>query len=279
MTHRRAVWILLGCTFIWGASFVLNKMALAYTTPLLFMSLRFGCAALLLSGVYRSTTRNDWVVGLSLGSLFAAQLALFYIGLARIDPGRSAFLFGVQTPLVPILVLAAHRRAPTARDIVTVTAAMLGAWWLTRPAGGTAGFGLGDLATLGSGTLAAFYVVLASHVGPRHDPMRLLAVQLVAIAGLAALATVAFEHPRIELNLTTLTLTPFLALASVASFGGQLMGQRLVRATEAALIFALEPVVAAGVSILAFGERFTPEQWLGGAVILAASVAAQAKKR
>lgn len=279
MSHRRAVAILLGCTFIWGASFVLNKMVLAYTTPLLFMSLRFGCAIVLVSGVYRSTTRRDWVVGLSLGALFGLQLALFFVGLATITPGRSAFLFSVQTPLVPILVLAAHRRAPTARNVVTITAAMIGAWWLTRPAGGAVGFGIGDLATLGSGALAAGYILLASHLGPRHDPLRLLAVQFVAIAGLAALATLLFEHPRIELNLTTMTLTPFLALSSVASFGGQLTGQRLVRATEAALIFALEPVVAAGVSILAFGERFTPGQWLGGTVILAASVAAHVKRR
>ena len=41
------------------------------------------------------------------------------------------------------------------------------------------------------------------------------------------------------------TLIPFLALGSIASFGGQLVGQRLVRPTEAALIYALEPLVAA----------------------------------
>ena len=36
MTHRRAVLILLGCTFVWGASFTLNKMVLDEASPLLF---------------------------------------------------------------------------------------------------------------------------------------------------------------------------------------------------------------------------------------------------
>lgn len=279
MTHRRAVWILLGCTFVWGASFTLNKMVLGHTSPLLFMAIRFSCAILLLGGVYRSTTRDDWRVGLPLGALFALQLGLFVFGLARIEPGRSAFLFSFQTPLVPVLVLAAHRRAPTWRDVVAVTAAMIGAWWLTRPGGGAAGFGIGDLATIGSAGFAALYVVLASHVGPRHDPIRLLAVQFVSMAVLAGAAALVLEHPRITLNVTTTTLIPFLALSSIASFGGQLVGQRLVRPTEAALIYSLEPLVAAGISILTLGEQFTSGQWLGAGAILGASVLAQTGKR
>jgi drug/metabolite transporter (DMT)-like permease len=50
------------------------------------------------------------------------------------------------------------------------------------------------------------------------------------------------------------------------------VGQRLIRPTEAALIYALEPVVAAGTSFVSFGERMTGPQWLGGAAIVAAAI-------
>ena len=95
---------------------------------------------------------------------------------------------------------------------------------------------------------------------------------MTLFAGAGALT---IEHPRLAITPTTLTLIPFLALSSIATFGGQLLGQRLVRPTEAALVFALEPLVAALVSYLSIGERLSPTQWLGGCTILVASFLAQ----
>lgn len=278
MTHRRAVWMLLGCTFIWGASFTLNKLVLGSATPLAFMAVRFAGSALLLAPVYRTTTREDWRAGLALGTLFAAQLALFVVGLAAIDPGRSAFLFSFQTPLVPVLMLALHRRWPGGRDFVAVGLATLGGWWLTRPSGVAPGFGTGDLATIGSAACAALYVVLVGSVGRRHEPMRLMAVQFVAMSLLAGLLAAVFEQPRIDVNVTTMTLIPFLALAGVATFVGQLAGQRAISPTEAALLYALEPLVAAAVSFVTLGEKLSAGQWAGGGLILAGSVVAQVRR-
>lgn len=277
MTHRRAVLILLGCTFVWGASFALNKMVLAQVTPLLFMALRFSCAAALVAPVYRRVERHDWRAGLPLGTLFTLQLALFAIGLARISAARSAFLFSFQTPLVPILALAAQRHRPTPRILAAAALASAGTWWLTRPADGVGGLGIGDIATLGSAVGAALYVVLAGHLSPRHEPIRLLAVQFVAMALWSGLGAVLIERPRFGWTPVTITLIPFLALTSVATFGGQLVGQRLVKPTEAAVIYALEPLVAAAVSYLTLGETLTAAQWLGGGLILAGSLLAYAR--
>ena len=278
MTHRRAVWVLLGCTFIWGASFTLNKMVLGSATPLAFMAVRFAGSALLLAPVYRTTSREDWRTGLRLGTLFAVQLALFVVGLAAIDPARSAFLFSFQTPLVAVLMLALHRQWPAGRDFLGVGFATLGGWWLTRPSGAGAGFGAGDLATIGSAACAALYVVLVGSVGRRHEPMRLMAVQFLVMSLMAGVLAVVVERPRIDLNVTTIALIPFLALAGVATFVGQLAGQRAIRPTEAALLYALEPLVAAAVSFISLGERLSPGQWAGGGLILAGSFVAQLRR-
>jgi drug/metabolite transporter (DMT)-like permease len=279
MTHRRAVWILLGCTFVWGASFSLNKMVLAVVSPMVFLATRFSLGSLFLAPIYRRTTRADWRAGFPLGALFGLQLAFFVAGLATIPAARAAFLFSITTPLVPVLVLIVDRRPPSRRDLAAVTIAVAGSWFLTRPGDGTSGLSWGDLLMIVSAACGALYVVAASHLAPRHDPLNLLAVQFVAMVGVGAVLAPLVETPRLELGLTAAVLIPFLALSSIASFGGQLVGQRLIRPTEAALIYALEPVVAAGVSYVSFGELMTAGQWLGGGLIVIAALLVGTEKR
>ena len=53
MTRRQAVgWLILVC-LIWGASFTVIKETLALISPLLFMGLKFGLAAMLVIGSFR----------------------------------------------------------------------------------------------------------------------------------------------------------------------------------------------------------------------------------
>src|SRR2546429_6568938 len=55
MTRRRADLTLLLATAMWGTSFVAVKTGLAYATPLAFLAVRFGIAALLLAPGTRFT--------------------------------------------------------------------------------------------------------------------------------------------------------------------------------------------------------------------------------
>jgi drug/metabolite transporter (DMT)-like permease len=270
VTHRRAVLILIACTAIWGASFTLNKMVLAAVSPLLMMGIRFTLAAAMLAPAFRDASRDDWKVGLGLGGLFAVQLALFITGLEHIPSNRAGFLFGVSTPLVPAIVLLVSRQRPSPRDLAAVALALLGTWWLTGPSA-AGGLGKGDLLMLGSAACGAGYVVAAGHWAPRHEPFPLLAVQVVVLAATGLGLALLIESPRLEPDPGILLLIAFLALSSVATFGGQLVGQRMVRPTEAALVYALEPVVAAAAGYVALGEALRSWQWLGAGLILIAA--------
>jgi drug/metabolite transporter (DMT)-like permease len=269
--HRRAVWILCGCAFLWGIAFPLNKMVLATISPMLFLSARFGLATLLLLPVLRQADRETWRAGLTLGVLFSVQLALFAAGLATIPPARSAFLFSVQTPLVPVVVLLMTRRSPPRRAVMGVAVAVFGSWLLTKPTGAVVGLTTGDLLTLASALLAALYVVAAGHVGRRHDPWRLLGVQFLVLTVFGLAVSPLVETARFAPTSTAAVLLPVLAVFSIMTFGGQLVGQRHVRATEAALIFAVEPVWAAAMSYLLYRETFGVTQWLGAALIVGAA--------
>jgi drug/metabolite transporter (DMT)-like permease len=207
-------------------------------------------------------------VGLRLGVLFGIQIALFMAGLATIPASRAAFLFSVQTPLVPLFVLIGDRQAPTGRDLMAVLIAVVGAWLLTKPGAGQGGVSRGDLFTVASAVAAALYVVAAGRWSPHHEPLQLLAVQMPVMALVGLVLGLALETPRFDPTPAALALIPFLALSSIATFGGQLLGQRLIRPTEAALIFAVEPIVAAAVGMFTLGERLGPAQWAGAALII-----------
>jgi len=273
MTHRRAVVILTACTFIWGASFAVNKMAYVFVSPLLLLGSRSTLASTLLSPAVRGMTRSDWQAGAALGLLFGIQLALFASGLDRIPSNRAAFLFSAATPLVPVVMLIVERRLPRGRDLLAVSLAVVGTWFLTQPGGAAAGLTLGDALMLAAAACGAVYVVWAGHMAPKHEPLRLLAAQMPVMALVGFALSFAVETPRWVVTPWSIFLVLFLSVSSIATFGGQLAGQRLVRPTEAAIIFALEPVCAAAAGYVSLGERLVGWQWLGAGLILAAMFA------
>ena len=148
---RRAEIILLGLTVAWGLTFPVIKGALADASPLAFVALRFGLAALvlapLLGGPLRLSGRRATAAGLLLGALFAAGFALQTMGLRTTTASKSAFLTSTNVLVVPLLSWLMERRRPPAAGILGSGLAAAGIALLT----GTENMrlGMGDLLTLG----------------------------------------------------------------------------------------------------------------------------------
>ena len=106
MTRRRADLTLLLATAMWGTSFVAVKTGLAYATPLAFLAVRFGIAALLLAPGTRFTPlprgRELWG-GLLLGALVAVGFVSVTFGLLVTTPSRSAFIVAISSVLAPVI--------------------------------------------------------------------------------------------------------------------------------------------------------------------------------
>src|SRR5579884_774394 len=115
MTKRQADLALLLATALWGTSFVAVKRALADATPLAFLALRFGIAALLLAPATRFRPlpgAREWRGGLLLGALVAAGFVTQTVGLVTTTPSRSAFIVAVSSILAPVIALALLGRRP-----------------------------------------------------------------------------------------------------------------------------------------------------------------------
>jgi drug/metabolite transporter (DMT)-like permease len=119
-------------------------------------------------------------------------------------------------------------------------------------------------------------VFLAGEYAPRLDVLPLTWVQLAVAAGLACLATLALEHPRLEQVGPILPAAAFTGIfATVVAFTIQLRAQRFTSATHTALIFSTEPVFGALFAYLLAGEVLAPAAIVGCGLILAGMLVAQ----
>jgi drug/metabolite transporter (DMT)-like permease len=270
MTRREAaLWLVLVC-LVWGVSFTVTKEVLGHISPLVYMGLRFGLGALILSGSFRGLTRGELVGGLLLGLLFWGGFAFQTSGLAETTPSRSAFITSLSTPLVPVVSFLVHRSVPPALTLAAVFLAAVGMYFLTLPDAAGAGLNRGDLLTLGCAVLFAGQIVAAGHFSRRVRPTRLLAVEMATAALLSFLLAPLLESPRVIPNATLGLGLLFLTVSGLWTFYMQLRAQQVLSPTYTALLFMLEPVFAALTSFLVLGERLSPVQWGGAALILGA---------
>jgi drug/metabolite transporter (DMT)-like permease len=271
VSRRRAVLALVLVCLVWGVSFTAIKQALAYTTPVTLLGLRFTIATLVVVGGLRGLTRAEAAGGLVLGGLFWAGFVLQTSGLQYTTPSRSAFLTILSTPLVPVLQFVLHRTVPRLPTLAAIGLAIVGTWLLTSPGGD--GLNRGDLLTIGCAVVFTGQIVAVGHYAARVPIARLLALELGVCAVLSLLTAPLLESPRVVWTPVVVGLLAFLALSGVWSFRMQLRAQQVLSPTHTALVFTLEPVFASVTSFLVLGERLGALQLAGAALILAAVAA------
>src|SRR3989475_6004473 len=149
MPPRRADLTLLLATAMWGTSFVAVKTGLAYATPLAFLAVRFGIAALLLAPGTRFTPLprgRELAGGLLLGALVAVGFVSVTFGLLVTTPARSAFIVAISSVLAPLIGFVVLGQRPGWLAAAALALAGVGMYFLTAPDAG--GLNRGDLLTL-----------------------------------------------------------------------------------------------------------------------------------
>ena len=104
-----AVAALVGATVVWGSTFVVTKHSLTDMAAALFLTWRFGLAALVLltaPGRVRALSAKEWRRGLLLGTLLGSGFLLQTVGLKDTPAGVSGFLTGTAVMLTPVVAAA-----------------------------------------------------------------------------------------------------------------------------------------------------------------------------
>jgi drug/metabolite transporter (DMT)-like permease len=253
------------------ASTLLVRFAIATAVFALLIAATGGVAAL------RRLPRRVVVAGLALGAAgYSLQSGLYFAAIGRLDVSLVSLVLYTYPAFVTLAAIALRRAEPSLRTSVALAMASFGVV-LVLLAAGTGAFDLtGALLALGASVTYTTYILVSDRVVGAVDPFALSALVL---AGATASFTVAgLVTGSLDLALggeAWLWLVLIALVSTVLPVSAFFAGLRRVGPSEAAILSTFEPPLTVALAFLALGERLTPAQLAGGALVLAAVVLLQ----
>lgn len=275
-----AVGAMVAATLLWGATFVVIRDSVRALDPRALVFARFSVAAVVLGGAAwlrgGRVTRAELAGGLLAGLFMAGGYAFQAIGLVTASAGSSAFLTCAGTLFAGFFAWPLLGQRPTAVLVGGIALALAGSALLSL--GAAWSLGAGELWTLLGAMSFALQICAISRVAASADPVRLAALQSLAVALALSPAAGTAARQFAALDGAGWARFGYLAVAgSVIAPLLQLLAQRAIPAGRIGLLFALEPVFALLFAVTLGAERFAARWWLGAALILAAVLAVEAR--
>jgi drug/metabolite transporter (DMT)-like permease len=263
-----------GC---WGLGFPLGKLALREIDPAHMVLLRFAAAALAASPFAfarpesRALFRSPAVI--AAGVLYGAAFLLQFEGLAGVSVTLAALLVGVMPAMIAVCARLMGEHV-TRTSWSGVAAATAGAVLIAgRPDG--AGSPIGVALSLVSLLVFMGWLIALKRAPAAPTPMALPAVTVV-IAALTILPLALVLHGAPTLSLSPIAWSGVLGqglLSTLLATAAWQYGSSRVGSAAAGVFINLEPLLGATLGVTLFGDRLTLALALGGALILAGSVA------
>lgn len=259
-------------TMIWGGSFLTVQYGLNFSSPILFVAFRFAAAAIavsLISWKYlHSFNLKEIFAGFCIGSVIAIGYGTQTIGLQTITSSESAFLTALYVPLVPIFMWLFLKKHPNIMTWLGVSCAFIGLVLLTGNGWNNIQLEFGQIITLLGAIAIALEIILIGYFAGQVNIRRVTVLQLVFASALCFLIAPFIgetQLPHFEWQLITVLIG--LGIASACIQLVMNWAQQYVDSSQAAIIYAGEPVWAALIGRLA-GERLPFMALIGGTLIV-----------
>ena len=276
-TRLKADLALLLVAFIWGPSFVAQRVAAASIGPFLFNGARFLLGAVVLLPAVRFRLRLDrkaWPWVAAAGLVMSLASVLQQAGMQWTTAGNAAFITGLYVVFVPLLLLMFWRQR--VRSAVWVAAFLATGGIFLLSSGGQLRLAPGDGLELAGATMWGLHIIIIDRAMRRMEALPFSIGQFLVAGALQLVLGLALEW-RTAPGLVTAWWT--VAWAGILSVGVgytlQVVGQQHAPPTDAALIVSLEAIFAALAGYLWLGEKLRHEQLLGAGLIMAAILLAQ----
>lgn len=266
---------LLLTTLIWGGTFAVVKTALNSASPMVFLSLRFSIAGLLIFPfIYpklKGLTKKNYSDGIILGFLFFAGFAAQTLGLKYTTATKSGFITGTFVVFTPIFQYIIEKKTPGKGNLIGVVLITFGLIFLSGKGetfaslfseiGGN--FNIGDFFTLICAVFYAVYLVYLDLVSKRNDYMPLVFFQ-ISFTAVASIVFAAFlwltglQQPQLSFTKDLIIAIVYTSLfATIITTTLQTKFQKYVTPAKAAILFSLEPIFAAIIAFFLLNERIS----------------------
>ncbi len=273
-----------GATVIWGSAFIAQSVGMDKIGPFTFQAVRcflavvflFPASALFSKGKPFWKSWADpalWRSGIICGLALFAASSLQQIGLVYTDAGKAGFLTAMYIVFVPFLGLFLGQK-PGRNALLSLIPAIVGLYLLSCTS--VSGINKGDVLLLLCAVAFSVQILLIDRHCAGLDGLKLNCIQALVAAVLSVPWALLTET--VDASLIASCWLP-LGYAGVLSMGVaytlQIVGQKRVAPSAAALLMSLESVFAALFGWLLLHETMTRAEVLGCVLVFAAVVISQ----
>lgn len=280
--------LLLAMIVIWGGSYAVVKAALGALSPFAIIALRFWIALLCLLPLLGRSARADLAGSRRHGLLAGFALVVGYllqtVGMNETSASTGGFLAGIIVLLVAVGGALWFRTPFGARAVVGLLAGLAGMVLLCWP-GEAAAAGAphdtvrGITLQIGASTSYALHILLLTRHGRAKPAFAYCTWQLATVAVAATIAAVIDGHFGAVAGATVAWTPALLAqigylgfLATALGIAVQSKVQHRIPSTQAALLFATQPLFAALIAWSCLGDHMAGLHLIGGVTIVAGVV-------
>ena len=275
---------LLGATVIWGSAFIAQSVGMDKIGPFTFQAVRCFLAVVFLFPVSALFSKGKpfwkswadpalWRSGVICGLALFAASSLQQIGLVYTDTGKAGFLTAMYIVFVPFLGLFVGQR-PGRNALLSLIPAIVGLYLLSCTS--VSGINKGDVLLLLCAVAFSVQILLIDRHCAGLDGLKLNCIQALVVAVLSvpwALLTETVDASRIASCWLPLGYAGILSMG--VAYTLQIVGQKRVAPSAAALLMSLESVFAALFGWLLLHETMTRAEELGCVLVFAAVVISQ----
>lgn len=273
MKQSHGILLLVTCAVIWGLAFVAQSVSSGQIRPWTFNTIRFAMGFLVLLPISRHhlKQKRTWIGGVLCGTVLCLASFLQQKGIETTVTGKAGFITSLYIVIVPFLSVATGKKV-TVKNWVCVALAMGGMYLLTGMQRG--GLSHGELFILASAFCYALHIMVIDHFKDA-DGIALSTVQFLTASVIGIPLTI-LEAPAWE---AIKSVAVPLVYAGVMSCGVaytlQILGQKYVEPAKAVLPLSLESVFSAVFGFLILGQKLSPRELVGCAVVFGAVVLSQ----
>ncbi|MFX1323970.1 MAG: DMT family transporter [Promethearchaeota archaeon] len=269
-----AIFLLILTTILWGTSFVITKSITEQVPVFLYIGLRFAIALIGFLPFFphlKFLNKKILVMGFITGMLYFLGFAIQTFGLQTSTPGKTGFITGLSTIIVPFLSWILYKTAIGWRLWVAVAISVIGMAFLLLE--GQSGVVIGDILVLICAFFWAFFIIYNDKYVHLGDVYAYSIIQILVICCSGFICSLILSETftlfsvsseiwylMIYMGIIVMTLTILF----------QNWSQKYQGATQTAIIFTLEPVFAVLFDYLIGGRILSLFGWLGCGLVFIA---------